>query len=600
MPSSKSYVIKGLIIFSGLLLISKLFFIQVLSAGYRLAAEKNIVQRVTVPPYRGVIYDRNGEFLVYNVPIYDLLVTPKAIKNLDTLAFCQDFDISLAEFNKCLEKAKSYSYVKSSVLIKNIDHLALAKIQDRLGEYRGFTIQARIVRSYPKNMTLANTLGYLGEISAAQLEADTSHYYNRADLIGIHGLEKYYEPVLRGKRGYRYVITDARGQDKGSFKDGALDILPISGKDLTTTVDQGLQQYGEKLMQGKLGSIVAIQPSTGEILAMVSSPSYNPNSLIGRNFGAYFANLEKDSLAPLFNRPVMAMYPPGSIFKLVHTLIGLEEKLITPGTSFACNKNLVNCHPHPSPTNLHQAIQYSCNPYFFHVFKKIINQNLSKDIYEDTRIGLDKWLYYVKQFGLGKPLGIDIPNEKGGYLPDGGFYDARYGKGAWKASTIRSLDIGQGELLLTPLQMANLAAIIANKGYYYQPHLAKAINNEPLNLEQFKKCEVAIDKAYFNFVINAMLDVVNNGIGWRARIKSIGVCGKTGTAENPHGADHAVFMGFAPVENPSIAIAVYVENAGWGPRSATAIAGLMIEKYLTGRVERKKLENYVLKGVFLY
>ena len=599
MHSPKSYVIQGIVVFVGLIFIAKLFSIQVLNPTYTLAAEKNIIQRVEDYPYRGVIYDRHGNFLVNNEPIYDLLVIPKAIKHLDTLAFCQDFGISLQEFTKSLAKAKRYSYLRSSVLIKNIDHQSLAKAQDRLVEYTGFTIKARTIRCYPYPM-LANTLGYLGEINAAQLALDSAHYYRQADLIGISGLEKQYETLLRGKRGLQYKITDAQGQEKGSFKNGALDILPIPGQDLTTTIDGALQGYGEQLMQNKIGSIVAIQPSTGEVLAMVSSPSYDPNLLIGKNFSSYFAALQKNSIAPLFNRPIMAMYPPGSIFKLVQALIGLQENVVTRNTRYACNKKLLNCHPHPSPINLHQAIQYSCNPYFYYVFKHLINQNIATDIYEDTRLGLEKWLTYVKQFGLAKQLGIDLPHEKSGYLPDVNFYDTRYGQGAWKASTIRSLDIGQGEILVTPLQMANLAAIMANRGYYYIPHLIKNTAQQKTALQGFQKQTIAIDRIYFEAMVYAMQDVVTHGPAWRAKIKDIAVCAKTGTAENPHGADHSVFMGFAPLEAPEIAIAVYVENAGWGSRAATAVAGLMLEKYLKGKISRRWIENYVLKGDFLY
>ncbi len=558
-----------------------------------------MVQRIEVQPHRGMIYDRNGDFLVYNVPIYDLMVTPKAIKNLDTLALCQDFGINLQTFNKALEKAKNYSYLRSSVFIKDIDHQTLASVQDRLIEYRGFGIKAHTVRSYPYPI-LANTLGYLGEISAAQLAADTEHYYSQSDLIGISGLEKYYEPLLRGRRGCQYVITDVKGQEKGNFKGGALDVLATPGQDLTITIDRELQYYGEQIMKDKIGSIVAIQPSTGEILAMISSPSYDPNLLIGKNLRTYYADLEKNKISPLFHRAIMAMYPPGSIFKLVQALVALQEQLITPGTMYACNKNLVNCRNHPSPTNLHQAIQYSCNPYFYHVFRRIINQNLSKNVFEDTRIGLENWLSYVKQFGLNKPLGIDLPNEKSGFLPDVKFYDTRYGKYAWKASTIRSLDIGQGEILITPLQMANLAAIMANRGYYYRPHLIKRIGEKALTSHDFIKHEVAIDKAHFDTVVYAMQDVVANGPAWRAKVKDLSICAKTGTAENPHGADHSVFMGFSPLETPEIAIAVYVENAGWGSRAAAAVAGLMIEKYIKRKVERKEMENFVLKGNFLY
>lgn len=597
MHAPRSRVIQVVFVLVGFVFVAKLFSIQVLSTRYRLAAEKNMIQRVEEYPYRGIIYDKNGSFLVYNEPIYDLMVVPKVVKRLDTLAFCQDFGMGLRDFERTLAKAKCYSYVKPSILIKNIDHVACAKVQDQLAEYVGFSINARTVRKYPYPM-LANTLGYLGEISAAQLASDVAHYYKQGDLVGISGLEKNYEAILRGKRGIQYKITDAKGMEKGSFKDGALDSLSVPGQDLTATIGATLQIYGEQLMKNKAGSIVAIKPSTGEILAMISSPSYDPNLLTGENFSTYFSALEKDSLAPLFNRPIMAMYPPGSIFKLLQALIALQEGVIHTGTTYACDKRILNCHPHPSPTNLHKAIQHSCNPYFYHVFKKIINQNVSKGTYEDTRIGLDKWCKYVQQFGLGRQLGIDIPHEKGGYIPDVQSYDERYGRGAWKASTIRSLDIGQGEILVTPLQMANLAAIIANRGYYYTPHLIKKIGDQSVLPEEIEKHEVAIDSAYFDFVAHAMRDVVRCSTAWRANIKDITVCGKTGTAENPHGEDHSVFMGFAPLEDPQVAIAVYVENAGWGARAATAIAGLMIEKYLKGKIDRNWVQNYVLKGDF--
>lgn len=597
MYAPRSRVIQVVFVLVGFVFVVKLFSIQVLSTGYRLAAEKNMIQRVEAYPCRGIICDRNDDFLVYNEPIYDLMVVPKAVKHLDTLAFCQDFGMSLRDFERALTKAKCYSYVKPSILVKNMDHITWAKVQDRLAEYVGFSINVRTVRRYPYPI-LANTLGYLGEISAKQLASDVAHYYKQGDLVGISGLEQRYEAMLRGRRGIQYIITDASGVEKGSFKGGALDSLAIPGQDLTATIDATLQMYGEQLMKNKVGSIVAIKPSTGEVLAMVSSPAYDPNLLTGKNFSSHFSILEKDSRAPLFNRPIMAMYPPGSIFKLVQALIALQEKVIHTTTTYACDKHLLNCHPHPAPTNLHKAIQHSCNPYFYHVFKKIINQNVSKDTYVDTRIGLDKWYKYVQQFGLGRQLGIDIPHEQGGYIPDVQFYDERYGQKSWKVSTIRSLDIGQGEMLVTPLQMANLAAIIANRGYYYTPHLIKKIGNQSILPEELEKHRIAIDSVYFDFVAHVMRDVVRYSTAWRANIKDITACGKTGTAENPHGKDHSVFMGFAPLEDPQVAIAVYIENAGWGARAATAIAGLMIEKYLKGKIDRNWVQDYVLKGDF--
>lgn len=405
-------------------------------------------------------------------------------------------------------------------------------------------------------------------------------------------MEAQYEGWLSGRRGLQYKIVDAKGNEKGPFKQGELDVRCEPGKDLVLSIDIDLQVYGEWLLSNKKGSIVAIEPATGQILAIVSNPSYDPNRLTQQAIKQHFTALEKDPDCPLFHRPIMAMYPPGSIFKLVQALIGLQEQVIVPRTQCACNKKVVNCHAHPSPVNLHQAIQYSCNPYFYHVFRAIINQNVVTDTYADTCIGLQKWTWYVKGFGFGKPLGIDLPYEKGGYVPDAHLYDAQYGVGKWKHTTIRSLGIGQGEILITPLQMVNFAAIMANRGFYYQPHLKLVPDMD------VQKYVVGIDEVHFHRIVHAMHAVVTNGSGSRAQVKGITVCGKTGTAENLHGKDHAVFMGFAPLENPQIAIAVYVENAGWGARAAAAIAGLMIEKYLKRVVTRKGMEAYVLKGDF--
>jgi len=595
----RGHIIHIVFMLVGLIMLTRLFFIQVLSDEYKIAAEKNIIQPVVEYPYRGVIYDRNGVFLAYNVPIYDLMVIPREVKHPDTLAFCQDFDISFQAFDTALKRAKAYSYVKPSVFIKNLSQETWAKTQDHFAEYPGFFVQARTVREYPMS-TLANTLGYVGEIGSQQLAVDTSHYYKQGDMIGISGLEKSYEKFLRGERGVRYQIRDAQGIVKGSFKGGAFDQVSVPGKDLKTTIDAALQMYGERLMENKLGSIVAIAPQTGEILALVSSPAYNPNLLTGKDFSNHFVALERDTLAPLFHRPIMAMYPPGSIFKLHQTLIALQEKVIGTNTSYACNKKLLNCHSHPSPLNLCKAIKYSCNPYFYHVFRNIVNQKVSENPYEDTRLGLEKWCGYLKKFGLGITLGIDLPGEKRGCVPDAQFYDRRYGKRGWKASTIRSLDIGQGELLVTPLQMANFVTIVANRGHYHTPHLVKQIGEQAMLPKEVEKHEVAVDRAHFEFIVDAMQEAVEGGTAWRTHIKGIAICAKTGTVENPHGEDHSVCIAFAPRENPQIARAVYVENAGWGARAAASITGLLIEKYLKGVVNRSWLQDYVLKGNFLH
>lgn len=593
----RSDIVRIVYLLVGGIFIVRLLVMQVMNDVYKQAAEKNIIQPVISYPYRGMIYDRHGQHLVYNVPIYDLMVIPKEVKHLDKVSFCQAFDIPCQAFEKSLKKAQAYSYVKPSVFIKNLSQEKWARVQDHMTNFGGFFVRVRTVREYPLPL-LAHTLGYIGEVSAEQLAADTSSYYKPGDMIGISGLEKSYEQVLRGKRGISYQCRDAQGIVQGSFKNGMLDRPPVPGEDLQTTLDTSLQMYGEYLMAKQSGSIVVIAPQTGEILALVSSPTYDPNLFAVGNTGEYFPTLQKNTAAPLLHRPIMAMYPPGSIFKPCQALIALQEKVIQPHTTHACNRKLLNCHEHPVPSNVQKAIQYSCNPYFYHVFKSIINQKVSTNPYEDTCIGLKKWGAYLKTFGFGVALGVDLLGEKNGHVPNTEFYDRRYGRGRWKTSTIRSLDIGQGELLVTPVQLANLSAIIANRGYYYTPYLIKQIGEQSMTPDEHSKHEVAIDRAHFELVAHAMRAAVTGGTAWRAHIPDMIVCAKTGTAENPHGADHAMCIAFAPQDNPQIALAVCVENAGWGARSAAAIAGLMIEKYLRGTVSRDQMETYVRKGNF--
>lgn len=398
----------------------------------------------------------------------------------------------------------------------------------------------------------------------------------------------------------RYDITNARGVYQGKFKRGKLDQPSVPGQPLTTTIDAPLQAYGEVLMQHKLGSIVAIEPTTGEVLAMISSPTYDPNQLVGSMLGKRFASLGKETDAPLFHRPIMAMYSPGSIFKLVQVLIALQEQAIKPSTRYACRKSPFNCREHPSPLNLQKALQHSCNSYLYQVFKRIINQQASDSVYEDTRIGLERWHHYMQGLGLGISLGIDLPGEKRGFIPNAAFYDRCHGVGRWHVSTVRSLAIGQGELMVTPLQMANLMAVMANRGYYYTPHLVKQVGKEVTGRDLVHRHSVDIAPEHFDFVARSMREVVEKGSAWRARIKGISVCAKTGTVENLHGHDHSVCVAFAPQDNPQIAIAVYVENAGWGARAAASIAGLMVEQYLRGKITRPWIQAYVQKGNFFH
>lgn len=599
MNEGRKEIIRALMVLTGLIFLVKLFFIQILDDRYAQLADSNSIMKEIEYPFRGLVYDRNGKLLVYNSPEYDLLIVRKELNNFDSAAFCSAFDLTREELRikfKELRARKEYSPVKPTLFIRQLSNYDFAKIQEHIDEFTGFYIQPRTTRAYTTN-TLANALGYVSEISKSQLEKDSTKIYRQGDYIGQSGIEAQYEHVLRGKRGVRFKLRNVSGIEKGSFKNGEFDTLSVPGHDLVTTIDLDLQEYGEQLLRGKVGSLVAIEPSTGEILSMISGPSYDPTLLTGRKFSSNFMLVNSDTTKPLFTRPLMAMYPPGSIFKIVQTLIGLQDGVLHYDTRFPCDRTVVNCHNHPNPCDLHMAVQYSCNPYFHQAFRRIINQNKSPNTFIDSRIGLENWHDYVSRFGLGKPLGVDLPSEKGGQMPTGTLYNRIYGEGRWKFSTIYSLAIGQGEMLITPVQMANLAAIMANKGHYFTPHLVKEIRGSD-HLPAVAKHETGIDPKYFTFVQDAMSDAIY-GTAQRAVIPGIELCGKTGTAQNPHGYDHSVFMAFAPKEDPKIAIAVYVENAGWGGRAAASIASLMIERYLTGEVKRLGLQDYVLKGEFL-
>jgi penicillin-binding protein 2 len=600
MKDQRPVVIIIFIFLVSIILLIRLFMIQVLDDSFMKRAESNAIQRIVDHPYRGLVYDRNGKLLVFNNPIFDVMVVPKEFKVSDTARFCELFKISKEQLIESYTAARKYSSVKPSTFIKQISTKDFARIQDFLVDYPGLFIMTRSVRSYP-NSTGGHALGYIGEISAGQLERDSLRYYSQGDYVGLSGIERYYENELRGRKGVKYKMVNVRGVDKGPFKDGEYDTASIAGKNITSTIDIDLQMYGEMLMQGKTGSVVAIEPATGEILAMISAPFYDPNSLTGADFSKNYRKLNGDPSKPLFNRPVMAMYPPGSIFKIVQSLIGLQKGILTPNSTFACNRSLVACHNHPSPSNLFGAIRNSCNPYYHQAFRQIINREVSSNTFTDTKIGLDEWRESVLKFGLGTPLGIDMFGERGGDIPSSKLYDRVYGVGRWKYSTIYSLSIGQGELQVTPIQMANLVAVFANKGYYYTPHFIKEIDGDPtlIPAKYQIKHEVGIDAHHFDLIQDAMAEAIY-GTAARAVIKDIAIAGKTGTAQNPHGADHSVFFAFAPKDNPKIAIAVYVENAGWGGRAAASTASLMIEKYLRGEITRPALQDYVLAGNFIY
>lgn len=592
----RKFVLLGIFLSIGLVFLLRLFYLQVINDDFKLSARNQSVRKVTQHAPRGLIFDRNGEVLAYNQSAYDLMVVPRQVGEMDTLAFCELIGITLPEFKERMAKARTYSSYRASVFEKQITGDEWTYIAERLHPYNGFFGEKRSLRQYPGNAA-AHVLGYISEVTGDDIKADP--YYKPGDFIGSNGLEHEYELALRGKRGSKMFLKDVHNVVKGSLAEGKYDTLAVEGQNLISTLDLVLQQYGELLMQNKRGSIVAIEPSTGEILALISSPNYNPNLLVGRNRTMnYRALAANDSLDPLFNRALMAKYPPGSIFKIVQALIGMEKGVLTPNTGYACNKSLVGCHNHAHPNNVHKAIQFSCNPYFYHVFKTLIQQGKSPSIFKDSEIGLAEWQKEVMEFGLGRKPAIDQPYVKSGYVPGVEHYDRWYGHHRWAFSTIYSLSIGQGELEVVPLQMANLAAIIANRGWFYEPHLVKQVGNEGKKPAYTERQETNVNPDFFPPVIDAMQSVVEEpgGTARRARTNGITVCGKTGTAENPHGEDHSVFMAFAPKENPQIAIAVYIENAGFGGTWAAPVASLMIEQYMTGTVADTAKENRILRA----
>jgi penicillin-binding protein 2 len=600
--SNRKFIVGFIFLIIGIIFTIRLFNIQVLNDKYKLDAENNVIREIIQYPARGLVYDRNGELLVYNEAAYDLMVIPKQVNLVDTIGFCNLFNIEKSEFLEQLNKAKNYSRYKPSTFVKEISSISYANIQEQLYKFPGFYVQIRTLRKYPRN-SAAHILGYIGEVSQSTI--DKNPYYHSGDYIGKSGLEYSYEELLRGTRGVKRIMVDVHNREKRSYHEGLTDTIAVTGTAIHTTLDIVLQEYGEQLMQNKRGSIVALDPKTGEILSMVSAPSYDPNMLVGRAVKKNYPVLSKDSLKPLFNRAIMAKYPPGSIFKTVQALVGLQAGVISEHSSFPCIKSLVNCHSHPRATSVSSSVKMSCNPYYYSVFKRIIQQKRAKSIFKDSEIGLGIWSKQVKKFGFGGRLETDLPSIKRGVIPDVTFYNRWYGEGRWAFSTIYSLSIGQGEVEVIPLQMANLSAIIANKGYYYVPHLIKTIDKVDSIPSQFvKKQDVGVDKKYFDFIIDGMRRVVYEpgGTARRAKIHDgIIVCGKTGTAQNPHGEDHSVFIAFAPKENPQIAIAVYVENSGFGGTWAAPIASLMMEKYLTDSISTKNLikEERILEANLL-
>ncbi|MCY4419527.1 MAG: penicillin-binding transpeptidase domain-containing protein [Cytophagales bacterium] len=585
-------MLQGLILVSTLLLSIILFHIQVKDNSYVLKAERNIVQRMVEYPRRGFIYDREDQILVYNVPAFDVKVVPQEVKSLDTLHFSQVFNLSLADFRESWKRVCSYSMIQSSTFISDISHEEFSHIQDEMISFPGFYVEEKIIRGYTYPF-LANTLGYVNEVSPSQLAKDSLRIYELGDPIGVSGLEEAYDLILRGEKGTKFRRVDVRGKDLGPFKQGVYDRASKPGEDIQITIDTELQRYAEFLMEGKRGSVLAIEPETGEILAIVSAPSYDPNQLSGKNYGKYYDLISSDSLTPLFHRPLMAMYRPGSIFKVAQALVALELGLIDPETVFPCDQNLIGCHWHGLQEDLRGAITNSCNSYFYRVMERYIYQDENPDLHQSAPKGLEKWHKAMKRLAFGKKTGIDIPSEQKGYIPNVSYYDRIYGQNRWNYETIYSLAIGEGENLVVPLQMVNFAAMIANRGYYYTPHLLRKTSRG--SKREIQKHSIHIDPRNVEIVVQAMREVILSGTGrYRANLPDIEVCGKTGTVQNREGEfSHSVFISFAPMESPQIALSVYVEYAGEGARAAAAISGLLIEKYLKKEEAKLYYEAYV-------
>ncbi|MBK0380583.1 penicillin-binding protein 2 [Mucilaginibacter segetis] len=586
----RRYVIAGIFITIILILLGRLYYIQVVDGRYLLYANNNVIRKVIQYPARGPILDRNGEIMVQNEPVYDIMVIPKQVKPFDTVEFCKLLGIDKEGFDKRFAKAKRYSPYRASVFEKQLSAQLYASFQERLSEFQGFYPQQRPIRTYPDS-SAAQFLGYIGEVSDRAIERSNG-YYSPGDYIGITGVEKAYEKELRGQRGVKNFMVNSRNVRQGLYADGEYDTVAVAGERLVSSLDMRIQKLGEKLMQNKVGSIVAIEPSTGEILCFVSSPTYDPNMLVGRERSANYNRLYKDPYKPFFIRPLQAYYPPGSSFKPLSALVALQEGVITPQTTYYCpgyyvsgNRRIACFHGEQHGlVDLSKAVAESCNGYFFMVFDKLMNAHGAKN----TAPSFTDWRQKVQQFGLGERLDIDMPAEASGNLPTAKYYDKKYHKGGWRSSTIISVAIGQGELDATPLQLANIEATIANRGFYYKPHLIKAIGEKKIIKDEYKvRNYVGVDSQYFKPVIDGMQSVVDYGTASGSKIPGIIMCGKTGTAQTAHGEDNSVFVAFAPRDHPKIAIAVVVEHAGQGARWAAPIASFMIEKYLRDSITKR-------------
>lgn len=593
----------SIIILVGFTFIGRLFYLQVYESKTYSLYDDNAIRKVFDYPKRGYVYDRNGELLVANQPSYDVMIIPREVEPLDTLEFCSLLKITKEDFKNKFKRAYTYSPRLPSPFVPQLSKMDYAALQEKLRKYKGFYIQKRSLRDYQTTIG-ANVLGYIAEANQAEIDADP--YYLMGDLIGKQGIETSYEKDLRGVKGVKFIQKDRFNRDIGPYKDGMYDTIPIAGHDVTVSIDAQLQAYGELLMQNKVGGIVAIEPSSGEILSLVSAPSYNPNLLVGRERSKNYTKLYKDSIhLPLIDKGLLRMHEPGSPFKSLVALTALQEGVLDVNTTVTCHHGYVYgrngrkmaCHCGGGVRNLNSGIAQSCNAYFATAYRKTIEK------YNDASHAMDVWSSHIKSFGLGDYLGYDLTIGKKGNIPDGAYYDKWYPDFKWQATTTLSNAIGQGEVLVTPIQLANMTAAIANRGYYYTPHIIKHIEGKAIDTAYTTKHYTTIDKRHFEPVIEGLFDVYNKGTAHFLQVPGIEICGKTGTAENftkidgvrTQLTDHSIFIAFAPKDNPKIAIAVLVENGYYGARFAGRIASLMIEKYIKGAITRTDLEQWVME-----
>jgi len=594
--SKRKLIVAGIMLGVGVIFILRLFSIQITNKTYKQFATRNVLRFITIYPARGLIYDRKGELMVYNKAAYDLMMIPREVKTFDTTELCNIVQLDRVELREAIRKAKQYSRYKPSIVVGQISPDIYAPLQEKLYKYPGFYVQSRTLREYPSK-SAAQVLGYVGEVN--QRIIDNDPYYLSGDYIGVSGLEKAYEKELRGIKGITKSMVDVHNRVKGKYNEGKEDSTAILGQNLMTGMDASLQAYAELLMTNKRGAVVAIEPSTGEIIMMVSAPSYDPNLLVGRQRSTNYSILDRDSIAkPMWNRAVNALYPPGSTFKLANALIALEEHAVTPFDRFSCSgkgSKPISCtHSHVSPLAIREGIRESCNSFFWNAFRQIMNHK------SNSAESYQVWRDYITSFGFGTKLNPELSSENKGSIPEVSLYDKWYTPGHWNAMTIRSLAIGQGEIEATPLQMVNLCAMIANRGYYIAPHVVRAVQdaNREVHKLEYEKKVVNISPEHFNTVIEGMQAVVaETKLQYTVKQDSFIVCGKTGTVQNPHGADHSAFVGFAPKDNPQIAIVVFIENAGFGATYAAPIAGLLMEKYLNDSIspKHKELEQKLIE-----